>query len=483
METENGDGDGERSEADAGRSHAEVEQAELSTEVWNVDSIFGPCKQKEMYRDDAHAGPLREVETENGDGDGERSEAEEQQAGLERSRTAQPNKDSASDKELGVNEGETQQDEFGADLQQNGATESESENEGRASVPTPSITKNSAAKYFGGPAGYNSKGMMRSKFVKNKTESTKEGKLSMKKVLVCKTCYLTAEQNNFEAGTNPLVVVENMIQREEGEAKKVFARPRDLLRHYTNVHNRPISPDINECYLKQLIYNHLNSEVSEENYQRMQKQEETISASVQLHAFWYRDDGANRAKYNQIVNTIKPMTPTAKTTVQKEEDDGDDLEGFVVHDDDDSVSEVESGSQYAKKYVDRRVEFDGVQGVVQRFHAKKGVFSVRIGGETVQWSLQDVKARLMQKQRKGPPRIAVLMDLEREKRRMGASRRRVFQAEDSASGVGAKDSASWAGAAQRDIAPAARASDKDPASDPGAGAQDVDSTATWSDSD
>lgn len=273
-----------------------------------------------------------------------------------------------------------------------------------------------------------------------------------------------------------------MMQKEQDETKQVFARPRDLLRHYANFHKRLISPDINECYLKQLIYNHLNSEATEENYQRMQRQQETISASVQLDAFWCRDDGANREKYNQIADTIKPQTLTPKGTLRKEVDGGEDLEGFVVRDDDD-VFEAESGSQYACKYVDRRVELGGVRGVVQRFHAKTGMFSVQIGGETVQWRLQDIKARLVRKQRKGPPRIAVLMDLEREKRKMGASRRRVFQAGDSASDVDAEDAASGAGAAQTDIGPAACASDKHTASDVGVGGEDVDSTATWSDSD
>lgn len=458
-----------------------ITTAEGSMEVWDRDSIFGPCKRKQMYRDDAHAGPSLVVEPEHAQGDRSeadagRSEAKAEQAELEQGRIAEENKASASEKELGVKEGEGEQDEFGGDLQQNTASESASENESGASVPTPSTTKNSAAKYFGGPVGYNSKGMMRTKSVKNKTASANEGKLSMKQVLVCKRCYDIAKNNDFEAGTNPLVVVEDMIQREEGEQKKVFARPRDLRRHYTNFHNSLISPDITRCYLKQLIHNYLNSEASEENYRRMQMQEETTSTSVQLHAFWCRDEGANREKYNLIANTVKPLTPTPKRTLRKEENDDDDMEGFVVHDD--GVSGVEYASQYVYKYVDRRVEFDGVQGVVQRFHAKRGVFSVQIGGETVQWSLQDIKARLVRKQRAGPPRIAVLMDLEREKRKIAASRGRVFQAEDSPSDVGAE-----AGTAQRDIAPAARASDKDPASDLGAGGQDVDSTATWSDSD
>lgn len=142
-----------------------ITTAESNMEVWNMDSIFGPCKRKEMYRDDAHAGPLLVVEPEHAEGhrgeaDAGKSDAEEEQADLEQSRTAQQHKDSASEKELGVNGGETQEDEFGGDLQQNSATESETEKVSGASVPTPSMTKRSAAKYFGGPAGYNSQGMM-----------------------------------------------------------------------------------------------------------------------------------------------------------------------------------------------------------------------------------------------------------------------------------------------------------------------------------
>ena len=124
-----------------------ITTAESNMEVWNMDSIFGPCNQQEMYRDDAHAGPLLVVEPEHADGhrgeaDAGRSDAEVDQAELEQGRTAQQNKDSASEKELGVNGGETQEDEFGGDFQQNSATESETEKVSGAPVPIPSMTKN-----------------------------------------------------------------------------------------------------------------------------------------------------------------------------------------------------------------------------------------------------------------------------------------------------------------------------------------------------
>ena len=71
--------------------------------------------------------------------------------------------------------------------------------------------------YFGGPAGYNSKGMMRTPAMAR----NKESRLSQKRIYACMVCYNMAKKD-FEAGTNPLHVIESMIQEDTAKVNLAF---------------------------------------------------------------------------------------------------------------------------------------------------------------------------------------------------------------------------------------------------------------------
>ena len=132
----------------------------------------------------------------------------------------------------------------------------------------------------------------------------------------------------------------------------------------------------------------------------------------------------------------------------EEEDIDDDIQHFVVSSDDD-ISVVQDA-----KYVDCRVEFNGKRGRVLAYDAQTNMYSVEYSNTTQKWTPAEIKARLWKEKRTKPPRIAVLMDLEREKAgdsKATKKRTRLWQESDS------------------------EVESKSP--------QDIDSTATISDSD
>ena len=82
---------------------------------------------------------------------------------------------------------------------------------GEKSMPT------KVSSYFAGPAGYNSKGMMRTPAMAR----NKESRLSQKRIYACMVCYNMAKKD-FEAGANPLHVIESMIQEDTAEVNLAF---------------------------------------------------------------------------------------------------------------------------------------------------------------------------------------------------------------------------------------------------------------------
>ena len=115
--------------------------------------------------------------------------------------------------------------------------------------------------------------------------------------------------------------------------------------------------------------------------------------------------------------------------LQIEEDDiDDDMQDFVVSSDDDS-SVVQDA-----KYVDCTVQFNGKRGRVLAYDAKTDIYAVEYGNKIQKWTAAETKARLWKEKRTKPPRIAVLMDLEREKAGEGEAtkkRKRLWQESDS----------------------------------------------------
>ena len=89
--------------------------------------------------------------------------------------------------------------------------------------------------------------------------------------------------------------------------RKIFAQPIPLINHYKNFHNRQfLSPDPDECCVKQIVYNFLCKQTSDDNYAKMRSGEEVQTGAQLLDTFWRQDDAENRLKYNEIADKVKP---------------------------------------------------------------------------------------------------------------------------------------------------------------------------------
>ena len=80
------------------------------------------------------------------------------------------------------------------------------------------------------------------------------------------------------------------------------------------------------------------------------------------------------------------------------------------------------------------MEFNGKRGRVLAYDVKTNMYAVEYGNKTQKWTAAETKARLWKEKRTKPPRIAVLMDLEREKAGEGEAtkkRTRLWQESDS----------------------------------------------------
>ena len=306
--------------------------------------------------------------------------------------------------------------------------------------------------------------------------------VSNHKLVLCPLCFehLTANPpdrepgQKFEKNTNPDPLNCITTLAKGRECALVFYNAHAFKQHYEEVHPRSRQPCADDNYLKQKIYSYLTKREREHNYNTLSKRAhkpsnfeegssgEDFAFDADHHVidskkvlksdgkliseYWGDCERANAHAYNELVETIYyqrgSLTPILDEDELDEESDPD-INDFVVPDDEDSESEDSESESESEDGRGRRSKRGN--GAKCRMGGKKvrKIQGKKRGNKRTGESNSDdeeelsddqrererkqqrkEKERQRKKDRTGPPRIAVLADLEEDSVAIGKEKAR-----------------------------------------------------------